>query len=422
MSATRQMALNRITMASGRAMVPIAAPPHRAGRQSVTFQVLLLLLPFTWASLFLLTRPLGSIGLAAALGPLVFVAIQGGRRYIAQPLVFFAAITAIYALLSYFGFLDQQLTLLFSSDVVFQQAAYGLFLVFAVASFAFYHEGIANGNPIFLRVEEAVFFLAVIARLYILYIGSGSSGDRDVDENITGLSQFVNSEAFLAFIFVRRFLNSPNSSRPISIFITLCLVATAGSAQSRIALLPLLALVIFPSLRKAIAIWFVVLLVGIILVAWPFADQIWHVDPNTGIRLFFWHDAVHRFLESHGVGVGFGTETIRPLYSLTDRDVSLETIDDPGFILIASHNAMIDAIYRMGVLGFGILMYFVVKVIAGVLRSSSLSVFDCWIICMTATVLLVNVGLVSFNFFFGSAFLLGWLMYRATRSRVPATY
>jgi hypothetical protein len=413
------MASDQTKMVDERAVIPVAPRTRNGGGRYDTAQLVLLLLPFGWACLFLISRPLGAPGLALALAPLVLVAFNAGRRYLVQPLLLFAVITAIYALLSYFGLLDQRLTLLFSPDAVFQQCAYGLFLAFAVAGFAFYHEGVAEGRPGFLRLEEIVFFLAVFSRLLSMAMANPTAEiGLDLTASSSGLSQFVNGETFLGFIFVRRLLQTPRYSQPINVFVALCLLITAGSAQSRLALLPLLAMAITPSLRKPIAAWFIVSLFSLIIVAWPFAQEVWIADANTGIRLFFWHDAVQRFFESYGIGVGFGTETIRPVYDLKAADVTLQTIDSPGFILIGSHNAFIDALYRMGVLGFACLAYYVTKTIWSVLRSVSADVFDCWVVCLVITVLVVNVGLVSFNFFFGSAFLLGWLTYRASRSQV----
>jgi O-antigen ligase len=392
-----------------------AAPGARRWSIGYDAQALLLLLPFLWASLFTIFRPFGAPALAMALAPLIVVGLSGARRYIAPPLIVFAAITAVYAVLSYLGFLDQRLTLLFSREAVFQQCAYGLVLVFAVASFAFYHEGVAEGRPWFLRLEEVVLLLAILSRLVGLVLVDPETAGADIVASGIGLAQFVNGETFFAFIFVRRWLHSPHASPRLNIFIALCLIVTAGSAQSRLSLLALLALVIVPSLRKPITVWFLIALLGIIVAAWPFAEAVWIFDPNTGIRLFFWHDVVHRFLESHGIGVGFGTETIRPIYDLRVTDVQLQTIDSPGFILVGSHNAFLDALYRMGVLGFGCLFFFAYGLLKSVLRLRDLTIFDCWVLCLAATVLIVNVGLVSFNFFFGSTLLLGWLMYRIRR-------
>jgi hypothetical protein len=378
-------------------------------------QVLLLLLPFLWASLFPIFRPLGVAALAVALAPLIFVGLNGARHYVAPPLIVFAAITAVYGVLSYFGFLDQRLTLMFSPGAVFQQCAYGLVLVFAVASFAFYHEGVEQGRRWFLVLEEVVFLLGILSRIVNLVLLDADTASIDSVASNVGFSQFVNGETFLVFIFVRRWLRSPNTSRALNVVIALCLIATAGSAQSRLALLPLLALVVAPSLKKPITMWFLVGLLSIIAIAWPFAEQVWTFDANTGIRLFFWHDVVHRFVESYGIGVGFGTETIRPIYDVRVTDVYLAPIDSSGFILVGSHNAFFDVLYRMGVIGFGCILFFFSGLLKSTLRLKDLTIFDCWIFCLVTMVLIVNVGLVSFNFFFGSAFLLGWLVYRGKR-------
>lgn len=409
------MATYHISIADARASSPV---PSRLHVNDAAY-ALLLLPPFLWSCLFLVVRPLGAPALAVALAPLMLVATQAGRRYLAKPLILYAIITAVYGALSYLGVLDQHLTLLFDRNAVIQQCAYGLCLVFAVASFAVYHQGVAEGRPWFLRLEELVFLLSLLSRLTAVFTGDAGDGSIANFETIApGLSQYVNGETFLAFIFVRRLIQSPRYSQPINIFVAFCLVLTAGSAQSRISLLPLLALVVAPSLRRAITVWYIFALIAVIIVAWPFADQIWVIDPNTGIRLFFWQDAIQRFFESYGVGVGFGTETIRPVYDLRVTDVTLLPIDDPAFIMIGSHNAFVDALYRMGVLGIGCFVYYIANLFKSVLRLPSVGIFDCWVVCLMFTVLAVNVGLVSFNFFFGSTFLLGWLTYRTSRLQV----
>jgi len=93
--------------------------------------------------------------------------------------------------------------------------------------------------------------------------------------------------------------------------------------------------------------------------------------------------------------------------------------------MVGSHNAFFDAVYRMGVLGGGLLIYYFSDQVRSVLRGNPAGrSFDQWVVACLFTLLMVNVGLVSINFLLGSTFLMGWLAFRistnfASERRAP---
>jgi len=383
-------------------------------RREEVNQALWLLPPFIYICLFGYVRNLGTGPLLIALGMLTAFGVGYGRRYIQTPLILLSCLAVVYIGLSYMGVLDRGITLMYSREAIPQQSAYAVMLPFVVAGFAAYHERVAAGNVTFIRLETVIFLIACAAKLYDFAYPSSYFG-AEAERQFAGIAQLVNNMMILAFIFVRRILYADHVPWLTKLIAAFILLITSSSAQAGIVLMMLLVLMILPKERLKLTLMFLCLFVVVPFVAAAFAQTIWKLDPNTGIRLFFWRDALDRVWQSGGTGVGFGTETIRPVYGLNAADVTILTEDDPGFIYVGSHNAFVDALYRMGVLGFLLLGGFVLRLFIRVVRGfRGNSVFDCWVTCALVTNLMVNVGLASINLFFGSAFLIGWLVYRIT--------
>lgn len=392
----------------------ISASNSKVRSREYINQAVWLIIPFLYACLFGYIRNLGTVPLLAALGMLAAFGITYGRRYIQVPLILLSCVAAVYILLSYLGVLDRGITLMYSREAIPQQSAYAVVLPFVVAGFAAYHERVASGNAIFLHLETIIFLIACAAKLYDFIYPTSYFG-AEVERQFAGIAQLVNNMMILAFIFVRRILYADHVSLSSKLIAAFILLVTSSSAQAGIVLMMLLLLMVFPRERLKLTLMFLCFFVVVPFAAAAFAQTIWKIDPNTGIRLFFWRDALDRVWKSGAIGVGFGTETIRPVYGLYAADVTILDVDDPGFIYVGSHNAFVDALYRMGVLGFVLLSGFILKLFSRVTRGfRGNTIFDCWVTCALVTNLMVNVGLASINLFFGSAFLIGWLVYRIT--------
>jgi hypothetical protein len=404
---------------SGETVIPRSrAAVIRQARQD-TIQALWLFIPLFYGCFFNYLRPFGTAPLLIVFGALVYVALTFGRKYIHPALLLFAALAVVYIALSYAGVLDRRITLLYSRDAILQQSVYAVMLPFAVAGFAVYHDGVSQGKRTFIQLETVLLMMAAAVKLSNVVVPTEDSLTGEMSRDYGGIAQMINPIAFLVFVLVRRTLASPGASHAARIGIILVLFITSQSAQANIALLILVPMVLFPKSRRSITLWFLVALLAIIVAAWPYAEQVWIMDPNTGIRLFFWHDVLERLWESRGTGVGFGTETIRPVYELHVTNVSLVGEESGSFIYIGSHNAFMDAAYRMGVIGFLILTLFMGRMLVKVIRSPEALIMDCWVACALMVILMVNVGLASFNLFFGSVFFTAWLVFRTSTMASP---
>jgi O-antigen ligase len=82
--------------------------------------------------------------------------------------------------------------------------------------------------------------------------------------------------------------------------------------------------------------------------------------PNSGIRLVFIRDAFQSAYDTYGLGIGYGTESVRWRYHFPGRpdvtflpDVSTMTPDQLLEVLSTGvHNSFIQALLRTGVIGF----------------------------------------------------------------------
>ena len=135
-------------------------------RREEVNQALWLVPPFIYICLFGYVRNLGTGPLLIALGMLTAFGINYGRRYIQTPLILLSCLAVVYIGLSYMGVLDRGITLMYSREAIPQQSAYAVMLPFVVAGFAAYHERVAAGNVMFLRLETVIFLIACSAKLY----------------------------------------------------------------------------------------------------------------------------------------------------------------------------------------------------------------------------------------------------------------
>ena len=363
-----------------------------------------------YACLLPFLREYGTAGLAIPAACAASMGLIYGRRYLQVSLGLLAAVGAVYIGLSFAGYLHRDITLLFDRGAIFQQAFYTLVLVLLVPACAHYHSQVERDAPGWRGLETAILVLALATKLAL-----GLSGMRLGGLGL-GISQLINADAIAAFIIVRRFGLDPERAGGLRWFVAALFLLTAGSFQSAIVGVFLVALLLFPNGARGLATGAIVGLVAVVLASLPFAREIWWWDFNTGVRLLFWQDVFERFLASDGLGVGFGTETIKPVYQVGIEEHVISGLEREGYLNIAAHNAYVDAFYRMGVFGGTVVVLYFATLFARTLSPlRAPSAFDCWVASTLALSLMINVALASVAFIFGTGMLAGWLVHRTTR-------
>ena len=363
---------------------------------------------FVYACLSPWLRDLGPAGIVPPAAATAALALIYARRYFQVSLLVLAGLGTVLMAVSWAGMMHRGLTLLFERDAIAQQGFYTVFLFLLVPACAHIWSQIARGAPGWRGLETIVLLLAVASMLSLVLFDM-----RITDGAGYGISQLINPDAIAAIILVRRFVLDEDRSWPVRFVIAVLLAATANSMQSVLALAVLIPLLVLPQFAKGIAAFVVFGLFVVAIGAQPFVRDIWWWDYNTGVRLLFWQDAWDRLIASGGAGVGFGTETIRPVYHVGIEEHVVSGLERTGYIHVAAHNAYVDAFYRMGVAG-GLLVlgYIVVLSLKVIGPAREASAFDCWMVCVLAISMMVNVALASVGFVFGTGLMLGWLVYR----------
>jgi len=359
-----------------------------------------------YAILFPYLRGLGAAPLIVVLLCAATITAVGARKYIEPLLLMLAALGTAYAAVSYTGILHQGHTLMFETAAIPQQVMWVYALPALIPCFALFCQRIYLRDPHYLKLETFL-LLICLAMLGWKLVSSLLLGRFSL-----GIGNMTNDNAFLAFILVRRITYSKWSSLA-KWFAVAAMAISASTAQAKIVLGLLLGLRSFPRHARVMLIAFAIALVLAACVSVFYAKELWAIDPNTGFRAMFWKDVLSDTADTLGAGVGFGTETIRPSYDLQLGGAHVVMVDDGGFIYVGSHNAFTDALYRMGFLGFLLTAAYVIRHLYTVTTGGrAFTSFDCWVAGAMFTTIMVNVGFVSANFFFGVSLLLGWLRFR----------
>jgi hypothetical protein len=113
-----------------------------------------------------------------------------------------------------------------------------------------------------------------------------------------------------------------------------------------------------------VVIGLAVTLIGIYAVGMNHMVEMMIAIPNFGLRLAFVADALWSVVDTHGMGIGYGKESVRWRYQFPNM-TDFTFLPDPGTItadrmleLLSTgvHNSFVQALLRTGVLGFLLLV------------------------------------------------------------------
>ncbi len=384
------------------------APSQQEHAQTSAGELLLAALMLFYACLFPWLRDAGVAALAVPAAATVALAFIYGRRYIQFSLILLAAIGMVYVALSWAGIMHRGITLLYQQSAIVQQAFYTVFLVALVPACAHIWSQIEQDRPGWRALEICVLIAALASKIALAL-----SGQRTTDGSGFGISQLINADMIAVVIIAHLVVFNENRPALVRFLVAALLLLSAGSFQSVLVVSAMIALLALPQFGKMIAAGVFLGLFVVAFAAQFYAQAIWWWDYNTGIRLLFWRDVYERLLASWGTGVGFGTETIRPVYHIGIEEHVISGLERTGYIHVTAHNAYVDAFYRMGIFGGVALLVYVFAMFARTVDPARQSSgFDCWVFATLAISLMVNVALASVGFMIGTGLLMGWLVYR----------
>jgi O-antigen ligase len=331
------------------------------------------------------------------------------------PLLLFSVVGFLYVVLSYLQAFPPAWTRYYDTGAILQQASFiGILLPFVAASQKWWEDSRfeSNREVLLIFVVLAAFVLGIVVD-YLL----GSKGVRPFMTLRNYVFIGLLSLSYLAF-----------RSDKWRSFATLALLLLAGWSIWRVhflqntivylILLGFLATTVLrvPADRMMLALILVAIAAATLV---GLQDPLWifQIDPNTGWRLAWWNDVLAATVQTNGIGVGFGTESLRNEYSsVLLRDTYREEAAD--FLFVGTHSAFFDTMFRMGIPGFLLLCFVIVRCFPPSYMSLSVrahcgAMFAILILCLHS-----NLGLQSPMYSLGVAMCIGYLQAERHKARL----
>lgn len=154
-----------------------------------------------------------------------------------------------------------------------------------------------------------------------------------------------------------------NTVRPYQLLLLLAVLPFCSSLGTMLAGLIALGLLFVRNRRLALG-GLLAALCLFLAIAPFFYSELFDLDGNTGVRAIFWRDVQLALVQTHGIGVGYGTEWITNWFGDVGRltwYLTPEDADDRLFI--SNHSAFYDISLRLGVLGLTAFLWSMVSMV-----------------------------------------------------------
>lgn len=338
-----------------------------------------------------------------------FYARQAMLRSQHLPLLLFSAFGLIYVILSYVQAFPAAWTRYHDTSVIFQQASFLAVLLPVVAASQKWWDDVQfdiNRDAVMIAIVLVAFFLGTVVDIILL--GWDRTGFRP--------SVTMRNYVFIGLLALTYLAFRSDKWRGPAIILLLILfgwsVWSPLYLQNTLVHLILVgflavAMLRIPADRLMLGLLLLILVVASI-VGMQDPLSVFEIDANTGWRLAWWRDALEATAQTWGIGTGFGTESIRNEYAdLLQRDQYRE--EEGTFLLVSTHSAFVDTIFRTGAVGFLLLCTILVRCFPNshtppLARAHCCAMFAVLILCLHS-----NLGLQSPMYSLGVAICIGYL-------------
>ena len=301
----------------------------------------------------------------------------------------------------------------------------GLFAV-AWGSKTYFLRRIAEGGVFY--GAPTVLLLGIVAAPVLTYAqGSGYEGDYSFYANLALWGALVNNMLIAFFFLSYAIFFTTDWRRCAAVGFLLLVSGMSHFIQFKILTAITLAGLLGLPLRQVV-ICAVVGFVAIYGIAMNYVVEILHSDPNDGLRLYLITDVFRSVVDTFGLGIGYGKESVRRLYHFPGLPdfifiPDLSTVSHARMLELLStgvHNSFAQALLRSGVLGCALLIIafsaaFPTHRLPGPVANHAASLFaTMFIACF------VNPALESPVQVVGIGFLYGYLLALNARARIGA--
>jgi hypothetical protein len=333
--------------------------PHRLRRQSLDVLDYALFLPSIWlaCSLALSLGIIGPLFVVIPIGTCLLYAIL--RRTVPPRLLsVYVAYCIFIAILSKYRLLPTSWQVYFIEEAIVRQLIPPLgFFAVAWASKAYFRRRLLCGDAFF--GAPLILFLSFVVGPAVMYQQNVSYQGNSTESTILALYGALSNNITIAMFFVFGYIFFANDWRRYAALITfICIAVSTHFAQFRVLTVTAVA-VLFGISGRLVVVGLVLALVGVYAAGIDFISSIRNINPNAGLRLSFVADALSSVIDTHGMGIGYGTESVRWQYRFPGMPV-FTFLPDPRSITpeqmlevlsTGVHNSFVQAMLRTGVLG-----------------------------------------------------------------------
>jgi hypothetical protein len=231
------------------------------------------------------------------------------------------------------------------------------------ASKAYFRQKFQNSEDVFSGGPGFIVLSFFIAPAIMYQQGVGYQGDHSIF-SVIGLCSSMINNALIGYFFILGYIFFTRDwRRYVGLITILGFALTTHFIQFRILAAFILAMLFGLPSRK-LAVGLVASMVCIYAIGMNFSSEMMIKFPNEGLRLVMSADAISSAVDAHGLGIGYGTESVRFRYRIPDmpdftflpdpksmtRERMLEALSN------GVENSFIQALMRVGVLGFVLLL------------------------------------------------------------------
>jgi hypothetical protein len=305
------------------------------------------------------------IGAAYLLIPLLCV-VYASYRKTSPPRILSAylALCLLSAALSHYRVFPSSWQVFFLDEAIGRQVVPVIsFFAVAWASKAYFWRRLPSGD-IFVYEPLILFLCLVCAPLVMIQQGVSYQNEDATDSVLAAYGAFINNVTIAMFFILGRLFFTAGWSRAVAGATIALIAVTTHFAQFRILTLAALATLLGIPARFAA----VVVTAGLTMVyaaQMPSIPELMVTNPNAGLRLIFIEDTISSLKDTRGLGIGYGTESVRWTYRVPGQSEfqfmpDVREITQDRLLQLLSrgvHNSFAQAALRMGVPGLLLLVF-----------------------------------------------------------------
>lgn len=271
----------------------------------------------------------------------------------------YTAFCVFIALLSRYQLLPDSWQVHFLREAVTRQMVpiVGFFAV-AWASKAYFRRRLASGKPLF-GAPVFLFLSLVVAPAVMFQQGLQYQGSSPAIAMLYLYGSFINNIVIAVFFITGAIFLTNDWRRYGGLLLILGIALISPFAQFRLLAVAII-LILLGIPGRLMAICLIAAMTVAYIVGLNFIPQTLALDPNSGIRLVFISDALVSVTDTHGLGIGFGKESVRWRYEFPGFEdftflPDARNITHARMLEILStgiHNSFFQSMLRTGVIGF----------------------------------------------------------------------